>query len=96
MHVDKWFQQYTNSDSELNPDLDTVTAAMAHSASNVIIEKCCFAPYDLAYSREIFYNKLQFYCIVKIIWQLQVKIYLLIALNEMKSSQINTHRGEDS
>lgn len=67
---------------------------MADSVFNVIIEKCYFAPYDLAYSREIFYNKLQLYRIVKIIWQLQVKVYLPIALNEMKTSRIHTHTGE--
>lgn len=67
IHVDKLFQQYNNSDPELNPDPDTVTTAMAHSAFNVITEKWSFAPYDLAYSRDIFYNKLLFYCIVKII-----------------------------
>lgn len=92
IHVDKWFQQYSNSDPELNPDPDTVTAAMADSAFKVIIEKWWFAPYDLAHSREVFYNKLHFYCIV--IWQLWVKVYLLIALNETKPSQIHTHRGE--
>lgn len=62
IHVDEWFQQYTNSDLELNPDPDTVTAAMAHGAFSVILEKWCFAPYDLACSREVFYNELQFYC----------------------------------
>ena len=67
---------------------------MVDSAFNVIIEKWCFAPDDLAYSREIFYIKLQFYCTVKIIWQLQVKVYMLIALNETKSNQIHTHMGE--
>lgn len=94
IHVNKWFQQYTNSDPELNPDPDTVTAAMADSAFHVIIEKRCFAPYDLACSREIFYNKPQFYCIVKIIWWLQVKVYLLIALNETKTSHSYTYRGK--
>lgn len=61
MHVNKLFQQYTNSDWELNPDPDTVTAAMADSVFNVVTEKWYFAPYDLAYSRKIFYNIIQFY-----------------------------------
>lgn len=36
IHADKWFQQHTNSGSELNPDSDKV---MADSAVSVIIEK---------------------------------------------------------
>lgn len=32
-HIDKWFQQYTNSDPGWKPDSDTITAARAGSAS---------------------------------------------------------------
>lgn len=93
-HIDKWFQQYTNSDAGLKPDSDTLTAARAGSAFDVLTEKWSFVPYDLAYSREIFYKKIQFYCIVNIIWQLKVKVSSLIALNETKHSQIHTYMGK--
>lgn len=90
-YIDKWFQQYTYSDPGLKPDSDTIPAARAGSAFDVLTEEWSFAPYDLAYSREIFYKKIQFYCIVNIIWQLQVKESSLIALNETKHSQIHTY-----
>lgn len=58
---------------------------------DVLTEKWSFAPDNLAYSQEIFYKKMQFYCIVNIIWQLQVKGSSLIALNETEHSQIHTY-----
>lgn len=54
------------------------------------------APWDFL-KRDI-YKKIQLYCIVNIIWQFQVKVCSLTALNETKSSQnshINTW-GKDS
>lgn len=87
-HIDKWFQQHTNAEPGLNPGSDTITAGRAFDD---LTGTWSFAPHDLASSRGIFYEKIQFYCIVNIIWQLQVKVSSLIAWKETKSSQIQTH-----
>lgn len=90
-HADKCFQHCSSAEAGPNADWDNYSSrgrpCVPRPDRNVEFSSIWFG----FLKADIFYKKIQFYCIVNMTWQLQVKVSSLIALNETKSSQIHAY-----